>query len=64
MRENDTSVCLLSVLNTYWKGTISSQNHGEKNGALLNIVRLVRDWSLFMAGGGTEEKCFSWWKFC
>jgi hypothetical protein len=25
---------------------------------------LVRDRSLFMAGGGTEEKCFSWQKFC
>ena len=24
----------------------------------------IRDRSLFMAGGGTEEKCFSWQKFC
>jgi hypothetical protein len=30
--------------------------------AYLNFV--FRDRSLFMAGGGTEEKCFSWQKFC
>jgi hypothetical protein len=28
-----------------------------------NIMKL-RERSLFMAGGGTEEKCFSWQKFC
>jgi hypothetical protein len=26
--------------------------------------RLLRDGSLFMVGGGTEEKCFSCQRFC
>jgi hypothetical protein len=34
------------------------RGRGEK------IVSDIRDRSLFMAGGGTEEKCFSWQKFC
>ena len=28
------------------------------------IHLILRDRSLFMAGGGTEEKCFLWQKFC
>jgi hypothetical protein len=29
-----------------------------------SVDLIIRDRSLFMAGGGTEEKCFSWQKFC
>ena len=31
---------------------------------LLIVIISLRDGSLFMVGGGTEEKCFSWQTFC
>jgi hypothetical protein len=29
----------------------------------MKLPNIIRDRSLFMVGGGTEEKCFSWQNF-
>ena len=44
--------------------SVSSRKNISVPVKIFQFQDMLRDRSLFMAGGGTEEKCFSWQKFC